>query len=146
MAEEFILKMSDITKRFPGVLALDHVSLYVKKGEVHALLGENGAGKSTLMKILAGAYVKDEGEIEIFSEKTELGNPKAADDPGRSEPPDCNHDIIPKRSFARKALYVKFQKTALYGRNKCIKRGGVYGSCKDFPGSEVQRTDPVRAR
>ena len=82
MAEEFILKMSDITKRFPGVLALDHVSLYVKKGEVHALLGENGAGKSTLMKILAGAYVKDEGEIEIFSEKTELGNPKAAEDLG----------------------------------------------------------------
>lgn len=76
--------MSDITKRFPGVLALDHVSLRVKKGEVHALLGENGAGKSTLMKILAGAYVKDEGEIEVFSKKTELGNPKAAENLGIS--------------------------------------------------------------
>ncbi|WP_122642638.1 sugar ABC transporter ATP-binding protein [Luxibacter massiliensis] len=84
MAEEYILQMSGITKRFPGVLALDHVSLRVKQGEVHALLGENGAGKSTLMKILAGAYVKDEGDIEIFSNRTELGNPKAAENLGIS--------------------------------------------------------------
>ena len=59
------LEMRDIVKRFPGVLALDHVSLSVRQGEVHALLGENGAGKSTLMKILSGAYTKDEGEILI---------------------------------------------------------------------------------
>lgn len=78
MQEEYALKMSGITKRFPGVLALDHVSLRVKKGEVHALLGENGAGKSTLMKILSGAYVKDEGEIELFSQKVELGNPSVS--------------------------------------------------------------------
>lgn len=84
MSEEYILQMTDITKRFPGVLALDHVSLRVKAGEVHALLGENGAGKSTLMKILAGAYVKDEGEIEVFSRKTELGDPKAAENLGIS--------------------------------------------------------------
>ena len=61
MAE--FLEMRGIVKRFPGVLALDHVNLSVRKGEVHALLGENGAGKSTLMKILSGAYSKDEGEI-----------------------------------------------------------------------------------
>ena len=84
MSEEYILQMTDITKRFPGVLVLDHVSLRVKAGEVHALLGENGAGKSTLMKILAGAYVKDEGEIEVFSRKTELGDPKAAENLGIS--------------------------------------------------------------
>ncbi|MBA4698993.1 MAG: sugar ABC transporter ATP-binding protein [Ruminococcus sp.] len=84
MSEEYILQMTDITKRFPGVLALDHVSLRVKAGEVHALLGENGAGKSTLMKILAGAYVKDEGEIEVFSRKIELGDPKAAENLGIS--------------------------------------------------------------
>jgi len=57
------LEMQDISKKFPGVLALDRVSLSVKSGEIHALLGENGAGKSTLVKILAGAYQKDEGSI-----------------------------------------------------------------------------------
>ena len=57
------LEMKNIVKQFPGVLALDHVNLKVNKGEVHALLGENGAGKSTLMKVLSGAYSKDEREL-----------------------------------------------------------------------------------
>ena len=64
--------MRDIVKRFPGVLALDHVSLSVEAGEVHALLGENGAGKSTLMKILSGAYQRDEGEILIDGKSVEI--------------------------------------------------------------------------
>ena len=66
------LEMRGIVKKFPGVLALDHVNLSVKKGECHALLGENGAGKSTLMKILSGAYQKDEGEIYFDGEKVEI--------------------------------------------------------------------------
>ncbi|MDI9506206.1 MAG: sugar ABC transporter ATP-binding protein [Clostridiales bacterium] len=70
MAE--FLEMRGITKRFPGVLALDNVSLSVRKGEVHALLGENGAGKSTLMKILSGAYRMDEGEILFDGKPVEI--------------------------------------------------------------------------
>ena len=68
------LEMRGIVKKFPGVLALDHVNLSVKKGECHALLGENGAGKSTLMKILSGAYQKDEGEIYFDGEKVEINS------------------------------------------------------------------------
>ena len=72
MAE--FLEMRNIVKKFPGVLALNHVNLKVKKGEVHALLGENGAGKSTLMKILSGAYQKDEGEILIDGNPVEINS------------------------------------------------------------------------
>ena len=60
---DVILTMKGIDKSFPGVHALDHVDLEVRKGEVHALMGENGAGKSTLMKVLTGIYTKDEGTI-----------------------------------------------------------------------------------
>ncbi len=78
IAKDTILYMKGITKRFPGTLALDKVDLEVKKGEVHVLLGENGAGKSTLIKILAGAYTKDEGEIYIEGKKVELEGPAHA--------------------------------------------------------------------
>ncbi len=76
--ENVLLKMTGITKRFPGTIALNKVQLELRAGEVLVLLGENGAGKSTLMKILAGAYVRDEGEIWIDGVKTELGSPLAA--------------------------------------------------------------------
>ena len=65
MAEDVLLKMEGISKTFPGVRALDNVSLEVKAGTVHALMGENGAGKSTLMKCLFGIYAKDAGHIYL---------------------------------------------------------------------------------
>jgi ribose transport system ATP-binding protein len=71
--------MSGISKAFPGVKALDGVSLTVQSGEVHALVGENGAGKSTLMKVLAGAYRADAGQIEIDGSPVTIDGPRTAE-------------------------------------------------------------------
>ena len=73
-----VLELHGITKRFPGVLANDHIDLTLNKGEIHALLGENGAGKTTLMNILYGLYAPDEGEIMVRGEKVEVKSPSDA--------------------------------------------------------------------
>ena len=75
---EVILTMKGIDKTFPGVHALDHVDFEVRKGEVHALMGENGAGKSTLMKVLTGIYTKDDGTITYEGREVEFHNPREA--------------------------------------------------------------------
>jgi ABC-type sugar transport system ATPase subunit len=73
-----VLEMRGILKKFPGVVALSGINLEIMAGQVHALVGENGAGKSTLMKILAGAYQKDEGEILIDGKTVEITTPEQA--------------------------------------------------------------------
>ena len=73
-----LLKMEGITKSFPGVKALDGVSITVNAGTVHALMGENGAGKSTLMKCLFGVYAKDGGKIFLNGEEVNFRNSKEA--------------------------------------------------------------------
>lgn len=75
---EYAIEMLNITKRFPGIVANDNITLQLKKGEIHALLGENGAGKSTLMSILFGLYQPDEGEIRKDGKKVEIKNPNDA--------------------------------------------------------------------
>ena len=73
-----ILQFENVTKRFPGVLALDSVSFDVLKGEVHALVGENGAGKSTLIKIVTGVYQKTSGSILFQGKLIDYQNPHEA--------------------------------------------------------------------
>ena len=75
---EYIIEMLHITKRFPGIIANDDITLQLKKGEIHALLGENGAGKSTLMSVLFGLYQPEEGEIRKDGEKVKIENPNDA--------------------------------------------------------------------
>ncbi len=82
MLLEVAVAMEGITKRFPGVVALDDVTLQVRRGEVHAICGENGAGKSTLMKILSGVYRPDAGELEIAGQSVQFRSTRDAENAG----------------------------------------------------------------
>ena len=79
---EYAIEMLNITKKFPGIIANDNITLQLKKGEIHALLGENGAGKSTLMSVLFGLYQPEEGEIRKDGVKVEIKDPNDANDLG----------------------------------------------------------------
>src|ERR1700760_2404251 len=79
-----LLEVAGVSKRFPGVRALDGVSFTLRAGEVHALVGENGAGKSTLIKVLTGVYQPDEGELRYQGEKAQFGTPMDAQHAGIS--------------------------------------------------------------
>jgi len=79
---EYVVEMLNIRKEFPGVVANDNISISLKKGEIHALLGENGAGKSTLMAILFGLYQPDKGIIKVKGKEVKISNPNVANDLG----------------------------------------------------------------
>ena len=78
----YIIEMLNITKEFPGIKANDDITLQLKRGEIHALLGENGAGKSTLMSVLFGLYQAEKGEIRKNGEKVRINDPNDANDLG----------------------------------------------------------------
>ena len=80
--EDYIIEMLNITEEFPGIVANDNITLRLKKGEIHALLGENGAGKSTLMSVLFGLYQPEKGEIKKNGKPVKITNPNDANDLG----------------------------------------------------------------
>ena len=106
MAESTVLRIRDVSKQFPGVKALSHVSMEVKKGEIRALMGENGAGKSTLIKILTGIYQFEEGEIEFDGKQV---HSKSAIEMQKMGVSTIYQEInlIPYLSVAEKYLYWK---------------------------------------
>ncbi len=75
---EYIIEMLHITKEFPGIKANDDITLQLRKGEIHALLGENGAGKSTLMSVLFGLYQPEKGVIKKEGQEVKINNPNDA--------------------------------------------------------------------
>ncbi len=78
MKDDYIIEMLNITKEFPGIKANDNVTLKLKRGEIHALLGENGAGKSTLMSVLFGLYEPEKGEIRKNGKRVKIKTPNDA--------------------------------------------------------------------
>lgn len=79
---EYVIEMLNIRKEFGSFVANDNITLQVRKGEIHALLGENGAGKSTLMNVLFGLYQPEQGEIRVNGKPVKISNPNIANDLG----------------------------------------------------------------
>lgn len=102
-----VLSVEKITKRFASVTVLNEVSLCVKRGEVHALVGENGAGKSTLMNIVSGVYQRDEGQIFLENQEVNFSSPRSSLYCRRGICPSRNVSL-PSYECCRKYFYVEY--------------------------------------
>ena len=100
---QMALEASGVSKAFPGVQALDDVSLSLKGGEIHALVGENGAGKSTLIKIITGLYGQDSGTLRMEGEKVKFGSPRESIEAGIGSVPQ-ERNLIPEFSVGENIL------------------------------------------
>ena len=113
MLSENILKMEGISKSFPGVRALDNVDFTLRKGEIHALMGENGAGKSTLIKVVTGVYEKDAGRIDLNGRPIHFKSPQEAQDMGigtvYQEIPLCPNLTVAENMFIGRGQYAFVQ-------------------------------------
>ena len=72
---DYVVELKNVTKRFPGVIAMHNMHIQIRPGEIHGLIGENGAGKSTLIKVLTGVHIPEEGEIFVDGQKVSFSNP-----------------------------------------------------------------------
>ena len=120
-----VLEMKDIVKTFPGVKALDNANLTLKKGTVHALMGENGAGKSTLMKVLFGIYTKDSGNIYIEGQEINFSNPKEALENGVAMVHQELNQVM-KRDVADNMMLGRFPKKGIF-----VDQAGMYKYCQE---------------
>lgn len=135
-----ILEMNGISKKFPGVKALDGVDLKVKKGTVHALMGENGAGKSTLMKCLFGIYRSDDGEIVLGGKKVQFKNAKDALENGISMIHQELHPV-PHRSVMENVWLGRFPVKKVFGLG-IVDHKKMYEDTKDLLGKLKMNIDP----
>jgi ABC-type uncharacterized transport systems, ATPase components len=116
MSDAEFVRMENITKTFPGVVANDDVSMSIRKGEIHGLLGENGAGKSTLMKILYGLYSADEGDIWLDNDRLEMDSPQDAIDAGIGMVHQ-HFKLIPRLSVSKNIILGKREPAATFKGN-----------------------------
>ena len=128
MENQYAIEMLHITKKFPGIIANDDVTIQLKKGEIHALLGENGAGKSTLMSVLFGLYQAEEGIIKKDGKEVHIKNPNDANGKKRKDVknPDKNlrNTDIDKVVIIKGLKYIKEDK--MWGDTK------IYDPSKGF--------------
>lgn len=148
-AENWALEMRQVTKKFPGTLAVDHVDFHVKKGEVHALMGENGAGKSTLMKVLAGLFNDYTGDVFIHGEKKELHTPIMAKEAGigmvyqelsLARTISIYENLLVGRLPKKNALFID-KKAAIARAKKCLERVGLGHLDPTIPISDISQCD-----
>ena len=150
-----LLRAHAITKRFPGVVANDSVSLTLRAGEVHALLGENGAGKTTLISMLYGLYPPDEGSLELFGEPAQLRSPKDALSRGVGLV--AQHFLLVRRHTVAENIALGLPGTPFFAPTRKLKRrirelGDRYGLkvdpdayVGDLSAGEQQRVEIMKA-
>jgi ribose transport system ATP-binding protein len=138
-----ILEVREVTKRFPGVVALDSVSFQLRAGEVHALVGENGAGKSTLIKVITGVHQPDGGKVLFDGQEVSFANPREAQEAGISTIYQ-ETNLIPLRSVAQNVFLGREPRTS-FGLTNTGRMNREAAELLDRYGIEADVTAPVRS-